>query len=161
MQEATLRKIETITRAVIEALEITPTSVKAEWQEGQERIYVTVDAGEANGFLIGKEGRMLEALKEIIEAAASRSANSRVDIYFDVGSYWAKIEAGALESAKQAAEDVRRTGRAVRLEPMHPLLRRYLHRALQNDPEVATASEGEGTWRQMSIVPKGAGPGNF
>lgn len=155
MQEETLNKIESISRKVIEALDVPLTSVQAQWQEDQERIYVSVDAGDCNGFLIGKEGRLLEALKEIIEAAASRANNNRVDIYFDVGGYWAKIEAKALDAAKQAAEEVRRTGRATRLEPMHPMLRRYIHRALQTDPEVATSSEGEGIWKRMSIVPKG------
>ena len=154
MDETLKNTIETITRKVVEALGVTVASLEVNWQEQQERIYITCDAGVDNGFLIGKEGRMLEALKEIIEAAASRSVSGRVDLYLDIGSYWSKIEAGALEIAKAAATQVMSTGRSVKLDPMHPMLRRYLHKSLQADANVETVSEGEGTWKRIIIQKK-------
>ena len=154
MDETLKQSIETITRKVVEALGVIVVSLEVAWQEQQERIYVTCDVGTENGFLIGKEGRMLEALKEIIEAAVSRAASRRVDLYLDIGSYWSKIEAGALEIAQQAAVEVAQTGRSVRLDPMHPMLRRYLHKSLQTDTQVETVSEGEGTWKRIVIQKK-------
>lgn len=149
-----LGKVENITRGVIESLGIKEAMVKAEWQEPQERIYVSVEAAAENGFLIGKDGRMLEALKEIVEAATSRFVNRRLNLYFDVGEYWAKIEKDTLEKAQLACEQVRRSGRPYLLEPMHALLRRFLHKALKTQEGIETASEGEGDWRRMTILPK-------
>ncbi|MBI4370570.1 MAG: KH domain-containing protein [Elusimicrobia bacterium] len=154
MDEATRQTIEALARRIIEGLGVTIVSLSVEWQETQERIYVMCDAGEDNGFLIGKEGRMLEALKEIIEAAASRAMSRRVDLYFDIGSYWSKIEAEALQVAQQAASEVVKTGRSAILDPMHPMLRRYLHKSLQSDAQVETVSEGEGTWKRIIIQKK-------
>lgn len=157
MNEETLKKIEDVTRRLFDAMSAVVTELNVEWQDSQERIYVNIEAGQDNGFLIGKEGRMLEALKEIIEAVASRATGQRVDIYLDIGKYWTKIEVKALEAAKRAADDAMRTGRPVRLEPMHPMLRRFLHKAMQNDPQVETVSEGEGTWKRIIIQKKGGG----
>lgn len=160
MDEATLSNIDGLTRRVLEGIGATITNLSTQWQEEQERIYVNVDAGEDNGFLIGKEGRMLEAIKEIVEAAASRKAGQRVDIYLDIGGYWSKIEARALDNAREAAQETLKSGRPVRLEPMHPMLRRFLHKAFQADPQVETVSEGDGTWKRLVIRNKSAAMGN-
>ena len=157
MHEEAVKKIEDISRKLFEALGVAIVDLSVQWQENQQRIYVELDVGENNGFLIGKEGRILEALKEIIEAAASRILAQRTEIYLDIGKYWSKIESRALEAAKQAAQEAVRTGRPVHLEPMHPMLRRFLHKALQEDPEVETVSEGEGTWKRVIIQKKGSG----
>ena len=106
-QQETLSKIEKVTKGVIEALGVTVNQIGCEWEDQQERIYIKVEAGEDNGFLIGKDGRMLEALKEIIESAVSRSENRTINMYLDVGDYWKKIETKTLEQAKQACDDVR------------------------------------------------------
>ncbi|MBI4668564.1 MAG: KH domain-containing protein [Elusimicrobia bacterium] len=158
MEPETLKKIEDISRRIFEALGISAAGLTVAWQEAQERIYVSLDAGAENGFLIGKEGRTLEAVKEIIEAAASRAVSDRVDIYLDIGNYWSKIEAKALETAQRAAEETKHSGRPVRLDPMHPMLRRFLHKTFQADPEIETFSEGEGIWKRMVIQQKRAQP---
>lgn len=154
VEQAVLDKIKNVTQGVIEALGIKTQSVSADWQDEQERIYVSVDAGELNGFLIGRDGRMLDALKLIIEAGISRSENKPIDMYLDVGGYWNRMENEALDAAKRICEEVRRSGRSRRLEPMHSLLRRFVHRALQAELGVKTESEGEGTWRSIVIIPK-------
>jgi len=148
-----LESIKSVSKAVIQALGVQVKSVEADWQDEQERIYVTVDVGDANGFLIGKDGRMLEALKLVIEAAISRLHNRPLDMYMDVGGYWKRLEDEALDEAKRACEEVRRTGKSRRMDPMHALLRRFVHRALQNELGVKTESEGEGTWRSIVIQP--------
>lgn len=154
VEQATLDKIKEVTQGVVTALGIPVQTLTVEWQEQQERIYVSLDAGEHNGFMIGRDGRMLEALKLVIEAAVSRAQNQPVDMYLDVGGYWNRMETEALEQARHVCEDVRRSGRARRLEPMHSLLRRFVHRALQAETGVKTESEGEGTWRTIVVIPK-------
>ena len=43
------------------------------------------------------------------------------------------------------------TGKPVRLQPMDSSMRRLIHRTLGSNPEVTTASEGEGPWRKLVI----------
>ena len=56
--------------------------------------------------------------------------------------------------AKNIAFKVKRTRRAVSLEPMNPYERRIIHAALQSDPHVTTHSEGEEPFRKVVITLK-------
>jgi len=49
---------------------------------------------------------------------------------------------------------VKRTRRAVSLEPMNPYERRIIHAALQSDPHVTTHSEGEEPYRKVVVTLK-------
>ena len=50
----------------------------------------------------------------------------------------------------------RETGRTVALDPMGPRDRRSIHVALRDTSDVATMSVGEGSYRQVMVVPQGA-----
>ena len=56
--------------------------------------------------------------------------------------------------AAAAAEEVRRSGEAVVFEPLPAAERRILHLAVESEPGVASASEGEGERRSVRIVPR-------
>jgi spoIIIJ-associated protein len=58
--------------------------------------------------------------------------------------------------AERAAERARETGRTVALDPMGPRDRRSIHVALREATDVATMSVGEGSYRQVMVVPEGA-----
>jgi predicted RNA-binding protein Jag len=62
-------------------------------------------------------------------------------------------EKGIALLAQNAAEEVRRTGRVYRLDPMSPAERRVVHQTLAEEPGVETASEGEGPWRKVVVKP--------
>lgn len=61
-------------------------------------------------------------------------------------------------TAETAAERVRKTGQAFRLNPMSARERRIVHLALKDDPSVRTVSEGTGETRQVVIYPASAAP---
>ena len=56
--------------------------------------------------------------------------------------------------ARNIASKVRRTRKPVFLEPMNPYERRIIHSALQNNPYVATHSEGEEPYRKVVVTLK-------
>lgn len=58
--------------------------------------------------------------------------------------------------AAAAAEEVRRSGEAVVFEPLPAAERRILHLAVESEPGVASASEGEGERRSVRIIPRDA-----
>ena len=58
------------------------------------------------------------------------------------------------ELAKNIAYKVKRTKRAVSLEPMNPYERRIIHSALQNNKFVKTTSEGEEPYRHVVVMLK-------
>ena len=53
--------------------------------------------------------------------------------------------------AIRAADRVRRDGKTVKLEPMHPADRRVVHLALVDDPAVETESLGRGYFKRVMV----------
>ena len=72
----------------------------------------------------------------------------------ETGGYWKQKEESVITQVHQAIEEVKRTGQLVRLQPMDSALRRMVHRALAESPDVETISEGEGSWRKVVLRPK-------
>ena len=54
--------------------------------------------------------------------------------------------------ARNIASKVRKTRRAVSLEPMNPYERRIIHSALQGEKSIATHSEGEEPYRRVVVT---------
>ena len=72
----------------------------------------------------------------------------------DTENYRGRREDTLKRLAKRMAEDVRRSGKSVSLEPMNPYERRILHASLQDNPYVSTHSEGEEPFRHVVITAK-------
>lgn len=107
--------------------------------------------GEGLGILIGKHGQTLDALQYLTNLAAGKKYFNHYFVMLDVENYRER-RCRTLESlARRLAEKAKRTGEAVKLEPMNAAERRIIHLALQNDNEVTTESEGEGRYRHIVI----------
>ena len=60
------------------------------------------------------------------------------------------------QQAKDAAKEVKRWGEAVKLPDMNAHDRRIIHLTLQDDPEITTESEGEGSFKKVVVSLKKA-----
>ena len=107
--------------------------------------------GDDLGMLIGRRGSTLASLQYMTNLIVSRRFRQNAPFSVDVEGYRRRREESLRALAFRMAERVRNTGRPVTLEPMPPSERRIVHMALSNDPEVATASVGEGEARKVSI----------
>ena len=61
-----------------------------------------------------------------------------------------------VQQAKDAAKEVKRWGEAVKLPEMNAHDRRIIHLTLQDDPEITTESEGEGSFKKVVVSLKKA-----
>jgi spoIIIJ-associated protein len=103
--------------------------------------------------LIGHQGGTLHALEILCHAIAARKLPGE-PFYFslDVDDYKRKREWLLKEMAQKAVEDLKRSRRAVPLEPMPNYERRYIHAYLQErHPEVMSASEGREPYRRIVL----------
>ena len=74
----------------------------------------------------------------------------------DAEGYRGRREDSLSDLARRLAEKVVKSGRPVPVEPMSPQDRKVVHKALADNPEVRTESEGEGSARRVVIFPKHA-----
>lgn len=127
--------------------------VTMEKMTNEERILLNL-RGRGLGILIGKHGQTLNALQYLTNLAAGRLYHHRYFVMLDVENYRSRREQTLTALARRLAEKAKRTGQPVELEPMEPGERRIIHLALQHDPDVATDSEGEGSYRHVVIHAK-------
>lgn len=110
--------------------------------------------GSNMGILIGKRGQTLDALQYLANRVANKHQDGYVRVKLDTENYRARREETLRHRAKNIAFKVKRTRRAVSLEPMNPYERRIIHAALQSDPHVTTHSEGEEPYRKVVVTLK-------
>ncbi len=109
--------------------------------------------GEDLGVLIGRRGETLNALQYIARLIVSRELQRRVNIVIDVEGYKSRRESALRKLALRMADQARRLGRTVTLEPMPPNERRIIHITLREDQTVLTESVGAGDQRKVTIIP--------
>lgn len=109
--------------------------------------------GDNMGILIGKRGQTLDALQYLTNRVANKMQPGYVRVKLDTEDYRRRRRETLENLAKNIAHKVKRTRKAVSLEPMNPYERRIIHSALQADKYVTTHSEGEEPYRRVVVTP--------
>lgn len=110
---------------------------------------------ESASILIGKKGRNIDALQLLVNVYAGTLGHSDIKVVLDSENYRLRREEALVKIAYETAEEVRRTGRSVLLEPMNPFERRVIHTTLNDIIDIETKSEGEGLMKQVRVMMKG------
>ena len=110
--------------------------------------------GDDMGILIGKRGQTLDSLQYLTNLAVNKTSENYYRVKVDTEDYRKRRKDTLENLAKNIAYKVKRTKRAVALEPMNPFERRVIHSALQNDKFVTTHSEGEEPYRHVVVTLK-------
>lgn len=108
-----------------------------------------------NALLIGKEGRNLIALQNILRQVVINKIVMNPKIILDVENYKDKKNYFLEKAAIKTAKEVRKTKIAAKLEDMNSYQRRIVHTALSNFKGITTESEGNEPHRHIVIKPKG------
>lgn len=109
-------------------------------------------AGEEMGILIGKRGQTLDSLQYLVSLVVNKESDEYIRVKVDTEDYRARRKETLENLAKNIAYKVKKTRRAVSLEPMNPYERRIIHSALQNDKYIATHSEGDEPFRRVVVT---------
>lgn len=126
-------------------------STKGEEDAGKIHIEIVSDSA---GLIIGKRGKTLEALQLLTNIVVNKNEKSWKKVVLDIENYRDRRENTLRELAFKVAGKVKKTQKAQLLEPMNPFERRVIHMALQDDPLVATKSEGSGNLKKVGIYLK-------
>jgi spoIIIJ-associated protein len=116
----------------------------------EDIIHITINS-ERNPILIGKNGRTLQAINELVRLAVSNKFRHRYRILLDVGGYKEDKYSRLAYLAKRTANEVIKSHVDVKLDPMTPDERRVVHNTLNGMEHIKTESSGEGNERAVSI----------
>jgi spoIIIJ-associated protein len=105
------------------------------------------------GILIGKHGATIDAVQYLANAIMHRGDPDPPPVVIDAQGYRERRARTLGEVALRAAEEARRTGAAVALEPMVAGERKVVHLRLKDVPDVRTESEGQEPNRHVVVLP--------
>lgn len=116
---------------------------------------------DSSNILIGKKGKNLDALQLLVNVYLNRVAGDDAPwrIVLDAEGYRARREESLIRMAHRAADEASRTRSSRLLEPMNPFERRLIHTAINERNDVVTKSEGDGLYKRVRIMAKGASRG--
>jgi len=145
-------RVKDFLKDVLAAMNIEAT-VKLSYNEADRSMDIEL-AGDDMGILIGKRGATLDSLQYLASLVANKGTDDYIRVKVDTENYRERRKETLENLAKNMAFKVKRTRRAVSLEPMNPYERRVIHSALQNDKFVTTHSEGEEPYRHVVVTMK-------
>ena len=127
-------------------------NVELETQKRENYIKVNM-VSDNSSILIGKNGRTMLSLQDLLRQAIQTQANVRVNVILDANDYKEKQQRNIERLAIKLAKDVVKTGIEVKMDKMNSFERRLVHNKLTEFKGVTTISEGEEPNRCVVIKP--------
>lgn len=131
-----------------------PADVRVKFRE-PGKVGVRLDS-EFSGILIGKKGKNLDALQLLANVVAGRLDDGETRVVVDAENYRQRREESLIRLAQQVGDQVLQTRKSKLLEPMNPFERRLIHTTLNDIAQISTKSEGEGLYKQVRVLYRGA-----
>ena len=103
------------------------------------------------GLLIGKHGKILNALQVLAQVSVHRFVKGRISVQVDVGDYRARRSETLQQIAERTARKVLKTKQPVYLEPLPAYERKQIHAALSKNKRISTHSEGKEPHRYLVV----------
>jgi len=147
-------KIEQTKNIILELLQKMGITGSVEFEESITKGLVFNISAPDSFLLIGRQGSTLQSLQVLVQALVARKLKSENPFWFtlDIDDYKRKREWYLKETAKGAAEQLKKTGRPQALEVMPNYERRFVHSYLQeNYPDVESTSMGREPYRKIVI----------
>lgn len=113
-------------------------------------LFITIEGIVETGFVIGKNGSMLETIQYFINRVFE-SDNTFERIYVDANGYRQRKENQFLDKFLPQFKKIKLNGKAITLEPMNPAERRIIHRHIEKQRGLKTLTIGEGEIKRIVV----------
>ena len=145
--------IDYLKESINKILKLMNIEANLEVRKREENIDIKIFSNN-NSILIGKDGKNLESLQNILRQILTSNIESNYRINLDIENYREKKISNLERTAKRIAREVKHTKVEAKLDPMNSYERRIIHNALTNNKYVYTESTGTEPNRYVVIKPK-------
>jgi spoIIIJ-associated protein len=129
-------------------------SANIDEKETEDKIILSVEAGEDSNILIGRRGKNLEGIQYIVSRIVAKQNENAKPIIIDVEGYRQRRKEMLESMARRLAAKAKSSHREMETEPLSAGERRLIHMALKDDHDVHTQSRGDGPLKNVVIKPK-------
>jgi len=137
--------------AALAGVRVTASGETVSAADGEDEWRVEL-AGPGRQALLARQGELLHSCEHLARRMIRELPPG--GLVLDSGGFREERTRTLCRRAAAAAEEVRRSGEAVVFEPLPAAERRILHLAVEAEPGVASASEGEGERRSVRVFPR-------
>lgn len=123
---------------------------KLEVRRNEESIEINIFSNH-NSILIGKDGKILDSLQNIMRQILTKEISTDLKLIIDVENYKEHRITNIERTARKVAREVAKTKIEANLEPMNSYERRIVHNTLSKNKYVYTKSIGEEPNRYVVI----------
>ncbi len=116
-----------------------------------DRPNLVIEGGELS-HLVGRDGEVLDAIQELTRLAVQTSTGERSRLMLDIDGYRAEKRENLVKLAERSAEEVKESGKPLKLDPMNAFERKIIHDTIQK-LGLTSESEGEDPDRCVVIQP--------
>ncbi len=128
--------------------------ISAEFEVQKRERFIKINMiSDNNPILIGKNGRTMLAIQNILRQTLQTQTGSKINIILDTNDYKEKQQKNIERLAIKLAREVRKTKVEVKMDRMNSFERRLVHNKLTDFKGVTTKSEGEEPNRCVVIKP--------
>ena len=128
--------------------------INVEFETQKRENYIKVNmVSDNSAILIGKNGRTMRSLQDLLRQSIQSKVGVRVNVILDSNDYKEKQQRNIEKLAVKLAKDVVKTKIEVKMDKMNSYERRLVHNRLSNFKGVTTISEGEEPERYVIIKP--------
>lgn len=127
------------------------TDVYATSSDG-EVIELHVPSTHLNGFLIGQRGDTMRSMQFMVSNALKNNGYEVTRVNVDIAEYKKQRADRLAERAQEWIEEVKKSGKAMDLQPMNSADRRVVHQ-VASEAGLSTESVGEGRDRHIVLKP--------
>jgi spoIIIJ-associated protein len=116
-----------------------------------ERASLVIEGGELH-HLVGEGGEVLDALQELTRLAVQTSTGERSRLMLDIDGFRAEKRESLAKLAEETADEVKKSGKSIKLAPMNAFERKIVHDTIQK-LGLTSESEGEDPDRCVVVLP--------
>ncbi|MBR2712977.1 MAG: protein jag [Bacilli bacterium] len=127
--------------------------VQLETQRKDNYLKITIHS-ENSSILIGKNGRTLSSIQNLLRSAINKETGANINIILDVENYKERQQKNIERLAIKLAKEVRKTKEPITMDSMNSYERRLVHSVLSDFKGIKTESEGEEPNRKVVIKPE-------
>ena len=115
--------------------------------------YISVSGLDNPGFIIGKEGKMLNSIQHLLNRVLENGDEERSRVILDVDNYRETHEKRLQSKISQIVKKIKKREKSITLEPMSASDRRIVYRFLDKEPDFTTMTIGKGDSKRIVIYP--------
>ncbi len=116
-----------------------------------DRAHLVVEGGELS-HLVGRDGEVLDALQELTRLAVQTATGERSRLMLDLDGFRSEKKNTLAKLAEETADEVKTSGKPVKLSPMNAFERKIVHDTIQK-LGLKSESEGEDPDRCVVVMP--------